>query len=138
MHWKLILQLSLLGLIMAVATISLIPSNIEPAFWFVVFLISAQQIASRAPEKPFLTGLLTGLANCVWVTATHAGFIVTYFANHAAEKEMLNSMPMPRSPRIMMALMAPVIGLVSGAIIGLFAMIACRFVKPATRESVAS
>jgi hypothetical protein len=33
MNWKLILQLSMLGLVMSLATVFLIPSSIEPAFW---------------------------------------------------------------------------------------------------------
>lgn len=39
MDWKLIFQLSLFGLAMAVATVYVIPSNIEPVFWLVIFLI---------------------------------------------------------------------------------------------------
>ncbi len=40
MNWKLILQLSMFGLAMSVATVYLIPSKIEPAFWLPIFLIA--------------------------------------------------------------------------------------------------
>jgi ABC-type microcin C transport system permease subunit YejE len=42
---------------------------------------------------------------------------------------MMSSMPLPNSPRVMMTLVGPVIGVVSGAIIGLFALVFSRFVS---------
>ncbi|MSR22442.1 MAG: hypothetical protein EXR92_02685 [Gemmatimonadetes bacterium] len=47
MNWKLVLQLSLFGLVMAVATVFWIPSTVEPAFWLVIFGFSAYLIAPR-------------------------------------------------------------------------------------------
>jgi hypothetical protein len=44
---------------------------------------------------------------------------------------MMKSMPTPESPRLMMALTGPVIGIVSGAIIGTLCMVAGRLVRPA-------
>jgi hypothetical protein len=49
MNWKLIFQLSLFGLAMGIATVFVIPSNIEPAFWLVIFLICAYLIAKQSP-----------------------------------------------------------------------------------------
>ena len=43
---------------------------------------------------------------------------------------MMKTMPMPDSPRLMMAMVGPVIGLISGLLIGLLALLARRFVKP--------
>ena len=43
---------------------------------------------------------------------------------------MMGSMPLPNSPRLMMALVGPVVGVVTGTIIGLLAFIAGRFVRP--------
>jgi uncharacterized membrane protein len=42
---------------------------------------------------------------------------------------MLTTMPMPDSPRLMMLMTGPVIGLISGLILGLFAFIASKIVK---------
>src|SRR2546426_4238331 len=56
MDWLLILTLSLFGLAMAVATVFVIPSNIEPLFWLVIFIVCAYLIAKRAPGRPFLHG----------------------------------------------------------------------------------
>ena len=56
---------------MGIATVFVIPSKFEPAFWLVIFLICAYLIAKRGPAKFFLHGLPLGLANSVWITAVH-------------------------------------------------------------------
>jgi hypothetical protein len=134
MNGKLILQLSLFGLAMGIGTIFAISSRIEPLFWLAIFVICACVIARQAPGQPFLHGLLLGVANSAWVTVSHVLFFKQYLANHPQEAEMMHSMPMPDSPRLMMAVVGPVIGIVSGAVIGLLAVIAAKLVRrrPAT------
>lgn len=129
MNWKLIFQLSLFGLAMGVATVFLIPSKLEPVFWLVIFLICAYVIAKRSPAMLFLHGLLLGLANSVWITAAHVLLFDSYIARHAQEAAMMQSMTLPASPRVIMAVTGPVVGLVSGVIIGLFALGAGKLVK---------
>ena len=51
MNWKLILQLSLFGLVMGVATVFFISSSVEPFCWLIVFLISAYVIARGVRER---------------------------------------------------------------------------------------
>ena len=129
MNWKLILQLSLFGLAMGIATVFLIPSKIEPAFWLVIFLICAYLIAKRTAGKLFLHGLLLGLANSVWITAAHVLLFDSYMARHAQEAAMMQTGPLAARPRLMMALVGPVVGLISGVILGLFAVVAGKLVK---------
>ncbi|HLM99127.1 MAG TPA: hypothetical protein VK335_07585 [Bryobacteraceae bacterium] len=128
MNWKLILQLSVFGLAMGLATVFVIPSNIEPLCWLVIFVICAYIIAKQA-RKVFLHGLLLGLANSVWITAAHILLFSQYIATHAREAEMMQSMPL--SPRPMMAIIGPVIGVISGVVIGVLALLASKVVKPA-------
>ncbi|HEY3278964.1 MAG TPA: hypothetical protein VGJ83_00505 [Gemmatimonadales bacterium] len=45
-------------------------------------------------------GLAMGIATSVWVTASHLLLFGSYIANHP-------SMPVPASPRLMMALVGP-------------------------------
>ncbi|MCU1304934.1 MAG: hypothetical protein JWQ87_5218 [Candidatus Sulfotelmatobacter sp.] len=134
MNWKLILQLSLFGLAMGIATVFLIPSNIEPAFWLAIFLVCAYFISQRT-GRPFFHGLLLGLANSVWITASHILFFDQYIAHHPREAAMMSSMPLPDSPRLMMALTGPVVGLVSGGIIGLIAIAARKLLKRPSRNT---
>jgi hypothetical protein len=108
-----------------------IPSNIEPFFWLAIFIVCAFIIAKRAPGRHFLHGLALGLVNCVWVTAAHVGLFATYIANHPREANMMMNMPLPTHPRLMMLIIGPVVGVISGVVIGVFAWIASKLVKPA-------
>lgn len=129
MNWKLIVQLSMFGLFMGLATVFFIPSTVEPACWILIFLVCAYMIARQCRDNRFLHGLYLGVANSFWVTAAHVALFSQYAARHAREIEMMQSMPLPDSPRLMMALMGPVIGVVSGLVIGLFSVIAGKLVR---------
>src|SRR5579864_9263352 len=119
MNWRLIFGLSIFGLAMAIGTVFVIPSNIEPICWLVIFLICAYVIARERSMGHFVHGLLVGVINSVWVTAAHILFFERYLESHPKEAGMMNSMPLPNSPRLMMALVGPVIGVISGVVIGL-------------------
>jgi hypothetical protein len=95
-------------------------------------------IAQRCTDKRFVHGLRLGIANSVWITAAHIIFFDTYVANHAKEAAMMQSMPLPDSLRLMMALTAPVVGVISGTIIGLSAFAAGKLLKPRPRTSGAT
>ncbi len=130
MNWKLIFQLSVFGLIMAFGTISLIPEMIEPVFWGAIFIFCAYIIAKRVSGKYFWHGLFLGLANCVWITAAHFAFYNTYIAHHPEILKMSQQHPIfPVHPRIDMLIIAPIIGIASGIVIGVFAYIASLLMK---------
>src|SRR2546423_13990939 len=102
MNWKLILQLSLFGLAMGIATVFVIPSNVEPLFWLVIIGITGYAIAKRTASGRFQHGLLVGIVNSVWVTGSHVLLFSRYVANHPKEVAMMSSMPMGDSPRRLM------------------------------------
>lgn len=129
MNWKLILQLSLLGLTMAVGTVFFIGPTVEPYLWIVILVVSAVEIARRSGGRLFTHGVFTGLANCVWVTGAHVLFVDRYLAWHPAEAAQMAQLPMPDSPRLMMLAVGPAVGLISGGVIGIFAVLAGRLVK---------
>ena len=129
MNWKLIFQLSLFGLGMGLATVFFIPSNVEPYFWLAIFAVCAYIIARQVAAQHFLYGFLVSLVNSVWITGAHILFFNQYIANHPQEAAMMTSMPLPDSPRLMMALTGPIVGIVSGLVLGLFAFVAGKFVK---------
>jgi hypothetical protein len=136
MNWKLIFLLSLFGLAMAIATVFVVPSSVEPWVWLAIFLICAYAIARAVPSKLFLHGLLLGIANSVWVTAAHIGLFDAYMAHHAREAAMMQAATMPLPPRLMMACVGPIVGAISGVMLGLLAMVAGwmlnRGARPAT------
>jgi hypothetical protein len=126
MRWRLILTLSMFGLAMAFATVYVVTPKVEPLFWLAIFGFCAFTIARSGAPKPFVHGLLVSVVNSVWITAAHVALADTYLARHPQEAEMSGS-----SPRLMMLVVGPIIGVVSGLILGLFSWIASRFVKPA-------
>jgi hypothetical protein len=131
LDWRLIFSLSLFGLAMALATVWIIPSSVEPLCWLAIFVACAALIARRAPGRPFLHGFFTSLVNCVWITSAHILFAEPYIARHAQEAAMLQGGPLPGSPRLMMALMGPLVGIISGLVLGLLALLASKLIKPA-------
>ena len=128
MNWKRVFLLSLFGLVMGLGTVFFISSRVEPYCWLVIFLLSAWSL--RAVARPFLNGLLVGIFNSVWITAAHILFLHTYLARHPPEAAMVAQAPI--SPRLLMGITGPMIGILSGAIIGVLAWIASRLLRRPT------
>lgn len=128
MNWKIIFQLSVFGLIMAFGTVSLIPQNVEPVFWVLIFAFCAAVIVKTCNGKYFLHGLLTGLINCVWITIVHLAFFRTYLENHKQVDALMEDTPpsLVTHPRIALALAGLGLGIISAIIFGLFAFVASK------------
>jgi hypothetical protein len=129
MKWKLIIQLSAFGLIMAFATVSLISEKMEPPFWFSVFIFSAYVIAKVAPGKYFLHGFVLSLFNCLWITLVHVYFYHKYAAHHPNTMTMYGN-----HPRSLMLAFGPAFGVMFGIIQGLLALVASKVVKKNLEE----
>ncbi len=129
MNWKLIFLLSLFGLAMSVATVYWIPSNIEPVFWCVIFIICAIIIARNVSQKYFLHGFMTSLFNCVWITGSQVILFDAYIAHHGGEQTMMASAQLPVSLRTMMLITGPLVGVVSGLVLGGICWVASKVVK---------
>ena len=52
-----------------------------------------------------------------------------YIAHHAREAQMVANGPMARHPRLMMAIVGPIVGVLSGLVLGLFAWIAGKLTR---------
>lgn len=131
MNWKLILSLSLAGLVMGLAAVFVIPTNVEPMFWGPLMIGSALAIARFAPRRHFLHGFATSLANCVWITGSQIVFADTYLARHPEEAAMLSRVS--DSARVAMAATGPLFGVAFGIVLGLLAFGASRIVKSTPR-----
>jgi amino acid permease len=131
MKWTLLLFLSIFGFAMAIATVYWIPTKIEPVFWLVIFLICAYIISKQCTEKFFLNGFMVSIFNCVWITAIHVLLYNSYIANHPEMAQMSSNMPLANHPRLMMLFTGPIIGVLSGLVLGLFSFIAGKIVKKA-------
>jgi|SRR6185312_8431987 len=131
MNWKIIFQLSVFGVIMAFATVSLIPEKVEPAFWVVIFIFCAYVIAKVCPGNYFWHGFLVSIVNCIWITAVHIAFRETYEAHHPGMASMGANMPgyFIVHPRMAMAVMGPIFGAAIGIVLGIFSVIASKIVR---------
>jgi hypothetical protein len=123
MNWKLVLMLSGFGVVMALGTVFVIPPAIEPVVWLAIFVACAIVIARSKAPKPFLHGFAVSVVNSVWVTAAHVAFFDTYMGGHPREAAMSAGMS---SPRLMMIVTGPIVGIVSGLVLGLFAFVAAK------------
>lgn len=131
MNWKLIFGMSLFGLAMAFGTVFAISPRVEPFFWFVIFIVCAFATARQAAQQPFLHGFLLGIVNSVWVTSAHIVFFNRYLAGHPQEAAMMLSSRAPIAPKLLMAIVGPVVGLVSGVVIGVLAYAVTKMLKSA-------
>src|SRR5580704_16796 len=114
MDWEIIFQLSLFGFALGIANVFVIPLNIEPMFWLVIFSICAYIIAKSHPTGRFVHGVLLGLANSVWITGMHLLRFDRYVAGHPQEVAMMKSMPLTSAPKLLMGVTGAVVGLISG------------------------
>ncbi len=128
MNWKLILQLSMFGLLMGVATSFVVPSSVEPYCWLVIFIISAYLIVKRTSSQRFLHGVALGVVNGVWVAAVRIVFLNRYMATHFQQAQMLSNLPV--SPQLMMAIVSLAYGFVSGIMIGIFVLVMSKLLPP--------
>jgi len=131
MNWKIIFQLSIFGLIMALGTVQLIPERIEPFFWLAIFAFCAWVIAKVCSGKYFLHGFLVSMVNSVWITAAHIIFRLTYLAHHPQAASLYTNLPasLQSHPRLAMVITGPIFGAGFGIILGLFSFIASKIVK---------
>ena len=127
MNWKLIFLLSLIAIPMAFATIYFIPVNLEPPFWIAIFIFCAYIIALKCGGKFFLNGFMVSIFNCIWITVIHFVFFAAYYDHHPEMLQMKDATP--EQMRWFMLIVGPVVGVISGLILGLFSWIAAKLMK---------
>ncbi len=128
MNWKLILGLSLWGLLMGLATTYIISAKYEPVCWLVIFLISAHRIAEYAIERYFLHGFFTGLFDSIWMGIVHSAFSADYYTKNVDAAHNFARMvdQWHVSNTVAMLIMSLIIGAASGLVLGLFSYIASK------------
>jgi hypothetical protein len=126
MNYKLLFKLSVLGMLLAFATVYFIPSTIEPFFWAMIFTFNAFIISNKCSEKYFLSGLVLGLLNGGWTLLVHLFLFNDYVANHPEEMTQLGD-----SPKQMLIISGLVITIFSGIMQGFFTFIISKLNRKA-------
>ena len=133
MNWRLCALLSISGLLIGVGTIYVIPSTIEPFCWLAIFIICSVLVARFAPGKYFLHGFLVSILNSIWITLAHISRYDVYLSTHPEFLQMIQTLPagLSKNPQLLMLLIGPITGVLSGLVLGLFCWLASKLVRPA-------
>jgi uncharacterized membrane protein len=129
MNWKLILLLSVFGVVMGVISLFGWTQGIEPLLWLAIFILYAWWIARNCERLYFLHGLLVSVLNGIWISIIHAAFYSLYVKNNPQVVGAFKSLPPTLDPRVLMLIIGPIVGAITGLVAGLFAYIAARILK---------
>jgi hypothetical protein len=129
MNWRLILSLSLLGIVFGIASVFGFTSGREWLAWFIIGVYSAWKFARRSREELFLHGFYLGIFIGCFSSVIQALFISTYLANNPRMIEALNELPQGLHPAVVVLIMGPIIGTVSGVVFGVLAAIIGKLVR---------
>ncbi len=126
MNWKLVYSLASIALFMGLMSSFGLTQNIEWFLWLIVGLFSAFLIAKRTTDRHFLTGFVVGFL-CGVINSFVEGILYGVFVdNNPAAAASIQEMASSISPRLFLFIAGPVIGLATGVIFGLLALLASR------------
>jgi hypothetical protein len=131
MSWKLIFALSLSGVLMGLATVFVIPHDLEPHFWLGIFVVTGVVIAKYAPGKYFVHGLCVSLVASVWVILAHVALFDRYIVIHGRIMAMV---PPIASPHVLMALAGGAAGVAAGLALGFYSWASSKLIVSAQSE----
>jgi hypothetical protein len=137
MNLRIVAYVGLFGVIMGVATVlGAIRSGREMWFWLVIFIGSAYLIARIVPRRYFVHGLLAGLVCGSLATLIQAVFLDTYFSHNPEAEQSFSQLPV--EPRIVVLVMTPIIGIISGLVLGVLSAIAGKIFAPKREAGAAA
>ena len=136
MHWKLVLLLSLFGVAMGFLSVTGLTGAAEPFLWPIIGIVCALIIAMKA-DRPFVNGFATGLICGAVAPLIQTLLFTTYVANNPWMTEEIKQLPAGVSPRLVFAIQVPLIGLVSGLVLGLLSWLG-RKVLSRRRQEITS
>ncbi|HYE03411.1 MAG TPA: hypothetical protein VD963_09275 [Phycisphaerales bacterium] len=137
MNWPLVALLSLAGVMMGLLSVRGHTRGIEPYLWAVLAIFAAIVIARTAGGRPFLHGLATGAAWGLLNGAVAAALFPIYRRHNPevmariAGSGVQPGGPADDSSRWMFLLGALPIGLGTGLVLGLLALLAGRVIREA-------
>lgn len=119
MNWKIILGLSLFGILMGVLNVFGLTGGLEWLLWLIIALISAVVIEKSAPKLHVTSGFLVGFLDALFNGIITAIFWERYLLQNPDVLERLAQMPEGLAPEFFMLIASVLIGFVYGLFIGL-------------------
>jgi hypothetical protein len=129
MNWRLIISLSLLGIIFGIASVFGFTAGREWLAWLCIGVYSAWRFTRQSREELFLHGFYLGILAGFFSSIIQALFISAYLANNPRMVEALNALPQGLHPAAVVLIMGPIIGTVSGVVFGVMAAIVGKLVR---------
>jgi len=113
----------------AVASLFGLTGRLEPLLWLIILVFYAWWIATHCAGKFFLHALAVSVLNGIWISLIHALFFSTYMRNNPEMLAGYQKLPQGISPRMMMLIVGPIIGVLTGVVAGLFAWVAAKLLR---------
>lgn len=130
MNWVLVALLSIPGVMMGLLSVRGHTRGIEPYLWIVLMVFATLVIARTAGAKYFLHGVSVGVAWGLLNGLTAAALFATYAQHNPELIAKFSAEDSNYSPRVMFLLVAPMIGLATGVVLGLLCL-GASYVIPA-------
>lgn len=138
MNWQLILTLSLLGVVVGLVSVFGFMGRLIWLLWLCVGGFCAWQFARKTRRYLFLHGFYLGIFIGVCASWVQAIFLPTYLSNNPGMAETFNGLPHNLNPALVLLIMGPIVGTVSGVVIGLLAIIAGKVAQGPVSDSPGS
>jgi len=116
MNWKLILTLSVFGVLMGIASVFGLTKGIEPLLWLVIWIFCAFWVTRQMKTKLFQHGFMVGLTTGLIALLIQVALFSTYAANNP---EINRDVPGGWSARTLFLILSPFISVISGLVLGL-------------------
>jgi hypothetical protein len=130
MNFRLVLLLSDFGLAMGVASLlGLIPRGVELWLWLGITVVCAVWIAKKVATRRFLHGFLVGLISGMLSPLIQVAFFPLYLRNNPYAAESFGQLPSGMSPRLLILIMTPLLGLFFGLVLGCLAWLAGKVLR---------
>jgi len=117
MDWKVIIILSVIGLLMGLLSVQGFTQKIEPLLWLLFGIATSLILSRNIEQKAFLHGILIGLAWGILNGLTQSVFFDTYLTNNPSVQQNFQKKPFIL-PRYFVLVTGPIIGLITGLVLG--------------------
>lgn len=130
MNWKIILLLTLLGVLMAILSLfGMLKTNYFVIYWIVLALVSGFVIGKKAGSSYFMHGVVSGLFIGIVFTLIQSVFFDTYLMNNPNSLDGFKNITTSLQPQYVLLFSGPFIGIAFGIVAGLIAMMVSKSAK---------
>ena len=120
MNYKFILPLLLFGVLMGFAAVKGLLANLELMYWLFIYLVCGLVLAKTSRQKYFLNGFVLGICISIVASLIQILFFDEYLLNNSEVNMELSKLPSSAEPKSFFIMIAPIIGLISGLVLGVF------------------